>query len=345
MQPLNAIDAIAPAFTRTHETLAHPFRIGRAWKLCASQYLAVGGSMFIPYPLFFFFAARMAPAGNPFSRVILLVAGLFYTVLLLLLLYFGGRMELVAFEMLVTRAKFIAPMWRRYSARMWPWLGWKVVVGTIAALVVCGAAYVPLKHAMSEMAPMMVPMGPKPDPIAMQNMVKQIVRVESVFFALFFLLKIPSTLFNDFVLPFFVLEDISMATAIKRGLEVCAVDPLQIVLYIVMKPILFIVGCIMLEIAVLICSIPFIIIGVIGVIISSVALGHNNPIGIIAMVLAMIAFYGFIFWVTIGAFGYLMTLLEAYGIYFLGGRYPLLGNMLEPGPGYPFTPPPVFPLN
>jgi hypothetical protein len=38
-----------------------------------------------------------------------------------------------------------------------------------------------------------------------------------------------------------------------------------------------------------------------------------------------------------------MALLNAYAIYFLGGRYPLLGSMLEPGPGHPFTPPPVFP--
>jgi hypothetical protein len=50
-----------------------------------------------------------------------------------------------------------------------------------------------------------------------------------------------------------------------------------------------------------------------------------------------------LFYVSLGAAGYIFMLLDAYSIYFLGGRYPLLGNLLEPGPGAPFTPPPVFP--
>ena len=343
MQPLNAIDAIAPAFTRTHQTLAYPFRIGRAWKLCASQYIAFCGSLFIPYPMVFFFFLKAMPAHNAVSRVLILGMTAFYTVFFLATLYFGSRMELVAFEMLVTRARFIAPMWRRYGTHMWPWLGWKALIGTIACLVVCGSAYVPLKQAMIDFAPLMIPQGAHPDPAALQAMMARIFKVEGVFLALFFLLKIPSTLANDFVLPFFVLEDISMTDSIKRGLEVIAADPLQVALYLLLKPILFVIGFIMLEIAVTICMIPFVIVGVIGAILGTAVLGQHSPAGAIVMVFALIGFYALMIGVFLGAFGYKTMLLEAYGIYFLAGRYPLLANLLDPGPGIPFTPPPVFP--
>jgi hypothetical protein len=60
----------------------------------------------------------------------------------------------------------------------------------------------------------------------------------------------------------------------------------------------------------------------------------------------IVVYGGFIvavFYLSVGSFGYLLTLLEAYGIYFLGGRYPLLGDLLQPGIDRPFTPPPPFP--
>jgi hypothetical protein len=61
-----------------------------------------------------------------------------------------------------------------------------------------------------------------------------------------------------------------------------------------------------------------------------------------AVVLGL-SFFVVVFWAAILSTGYLLLLLDAYAIYFLGGRYPMLGNLLEPGPGGPFTPPPVFP--
>ena len=50
----------------------------------------------------------------------------------------------------------------------------------------------------------------------------------------------------------------------------------------------------------------------------------------------------------IATVGFVMTFNQAYALYFLGGRYPLLGNLLEPPPPvYPYaptppTPPPTF---
>ncbi len=324
--------------------LFKPFRLGRSWKLAASNYLAMCGAMFFPFPLMFLFLGRTGHDG--FSRMILVAVATFYSVMMLLLTYFGGRMELVVFEMLVTRVKFVAPMWRRYGERVWPWLGLKVAVGTVCAVVVGAAAYRPMMHVLAGSAafgmPQMTP-GTPPDPAAIRAMVHNLIGFQSVLVGLFFLLKIPSTLLNDFVLPFYVLEDMTLMSAVRRGFDVFVEDPLHVLLYLLLKPILFVIGLIMMEIAILVCMIPVGIVALIGLLIGGVIVGHNSALGGLLFIPGALLFYAFMFWLSIGVTGYLVTLFEAYGIYFLGGRYALLGNLLEPGPGAPFAPPPVFP--
>jgi hypothetical protein len=352
MLPLNAIDAVAPAFTRTHQTLFQPFRWGRSWKLAASQYLGFAGGMFLPFTLFFL----MIPATVLPMRHFLLVASLIPTAVFLIVLYFCARMELVAFEMVVTRGKFVGPMWRRYSARIWPWLGLKVVVGTVYTMAVVALFYAPIRHLVEGMIAAIptgdiVAHGSKPDPEAMQAflgpLMADILHLQMIGCALALVLKIPSTLLNDFVLPFYALEDIPLSAALSRGMQVMAADPLQTIVYLILKPILFAIGYIMQTIALQIAMIPFAIVFLILTLVGGVGIHLGSKGGsagvIVAAVLLICAFVFFIFYATIFAFGYLLTLLEAYGIYFLGGRYRLLGDLLEPGPDKPFTPPPVFP--
>ena len=356
MQPLNAIDAVAPAFTRTHQTLFQPFQFGRSWKLAASSYLGWVGSMFLPLPLFLFILPRVTYPGFEAARALLFGFSIVLTLVSLIVLYFCGRMEMVVFEMVATRAKFIAPMWRRYSRRIWPWLGMKVLVGTVYTALIVALFYAPMKHLFVGMMsafppPGAFPRGSRPDPQAMQAilgpMIAQWVNLQLISISISFLLKIPSTLLNDFVLPFYVLEDIPLFAAIGRGFQVFVADPIQVILYLILKPILFVIGYMMQSIALGIAMIPVILLIVIGAVIAGVTMHHSGAGGgllfIAAAVVFYIAFIALIIYVSIGMIGYLLTLLEAYGIYFLGGRYPLLGNILEPGPGAPFTPPPVFP--
>lgn len=349
MQPLNAIDAIAPAFTRTHQTLFHPFRIGRSWKLAASQYLGFCGAMFFPLPLVFL----LIPASVPIPHLQMVIFSLIPTIVMLIFVYLFGRMELVCFEMIVTRAKFIAPMWRRYSARVWPWLGLKILVGTLFTLLIGALLAAPLRHAIEHLIALMpmtqFPRGETPDPVAMQAamqpFIAQMVNFEGIIFAIFLLLKIPSTLLNDFVLPFFVLEDITLVEALRRGAAVFVADPLQLILYLILKPILFVIGYMIQYISTLIVMIPLVIVMVIVGLIFGISLhgAAGGALGIVALVVGYLLFIVVTVWLTLGLAGYLFALFEAYGIYFLGGRYPLLGEMLEPSPSRPFTPPPVFP--
>jgi len=363
MQPLNAIDAVAPAFTRTHQTLFHPFRAGRSWKLAATSYLGFCGSMFVPLPLFFLLVPRDAFPGFEQFRPALLTATAIFTLIILVILYFCAGMELVMFEMVVTRAKFIAPMWRHYSRRVWPWIGLKVLIGTIYTALIMAIFFAPIKHLVEGVIAAFpslssFPHGPDTDPTAVQAAVQaavapfisQMINLEIIGVGIAFLLKIPSTLLNDFVLPFYVLEDLKLLAAIRRGFGVFVADPIQSTLYLILKPILFVIGYIMQYIALSVAMIPVIIVVAIIVAIGAVIFAflgsHSGAGGLLlgaAITVLYAAFGGLFFYLTIGSVGYLLTLLEAYGIYFLGGRYPLLGSLLEGGPDKPFTPPPVFP--
>jgi hypothetical protein len=347
MLPLNAIDAIAPAFTRTHETLFSPFQMGRSWKLAASQYLAALGAMFFPFPLLMVFVPKSA--WEQMAAIAPWVVGGVVALSLLMLvgIYLCGRMELVDFEMLVTRAQFVAPMWRRYAQRVWPWLGWKIGIGTAATVVIGLALLVPVRHMIMAIAAVM-PQGQKVDPAQAQAMIASFWGIYGLFYLMMFLLKIPSTVIADFVMPFFVLEDISFVAAVGRGWEVFVADPIQVLLYLVCKPVLFVVGFICQYVAVFVCAFVIeIVAGIVGAV-AYFVFWRNGGAAIHVLLVAGAVVLGLcvfaaIFYLSFGTMGYLMALLNAYAIYFLGGRYPLLGSMLEPGPGHPFTPPPVFP--
>ena len=353
MQRLNAIDAIAPAFTRTHRLLFSPFKLGRSWKLCASAYVAFAGSVFVPVGIFYAILPHTS-----FMRPLILTGAAISTLVFLIVFYLGARMELVQFEMVVTLQQNIAPMWRRYSARVWPTILAKVLLGTVItaaltpSLLRAGQAYLHFLRTIPHFTP-----GQHPSPAAVQAQMLQSLSGLSTFYLVFYgyflLLKIFSTLLNDFVFPFYILEPITFVQALSRGLDVFLADPIQVILYLILKLILSVLGIIMYLIAFLIAEIvliiPLVLIIFVGVLLGTLltkAMGTAGTVltigGGIILYAAFILLIGYL---AIGAFGYLLTLLESYGIFFLGGRYPLLGDLLEPPmpTPYTYTPPPPTP--
>ena len=350
MQPLSATDALTPAFRRTHEILFKPFRIGRSWKLAASSYLAYCGSMFVPFPLFLIFIPRAAFAGKPVLLHILLASAAIFFLLYLGLFYCCVRMEFVEFEMVVTRARMVAPMWRRYGAQSLPWFAVKIGIGTIvcaaaapAVVSICRSFALAIPTAAGQSTP-----GSSPDALLVPSMLHALFTFYSLFFGIIFLLKLAGTLLNDFVLPFYALEALPLSTAIQRGATVIRRDPLHVLGYLLLKPLLAFTGFLLLEVAILLCLIPFAIIAFLVAFVGA-ALAHtlggpaSHLLLIIGGALLYVVLYLCLLAVVIGLVGYLMNLLESYGIYFLAGRYPLLASILTPDATQPFTPPPVFP--
>jgi hypothetical protein len=77
------------------------------------------------------------------------------------------------------------------------------------------------------------------------------------------------------------------------------------------------------------------------------ALHNAGAVGTAALIAsAIVGGLVLLFWMacaTIGIVGTIFVFSQAYALYFLGGRYPLLDNVLEPAPLPPFTPPPPLP--
>ena len=340
MQPLNAIDAISPAFTRAHALLL-PFRAGRSWKLAATSYLAFTGSWFVPFPLAIVLVPHFAQQAH-----LLYAAAVGLTLLILLLLYPLVRLGLVDFEMVVTQEKMIAPMWRRYARKVWPWLGLEVLLGTLSFAAILPTILATVRHAMASFSGEML--GAKPDPAQVARFMQEAFGAYFLVVSLLLLPKIVATVFNDFVLPVFVLEDLPLREACARGLRTFASDPIACVLYLVTKFVLSIFGYVMQSIALQLCMIPVILVGGIlvglGFLIHSVAGPNAHLPLIVAGVLLALALYAVLFYLTIGAIGYVTLVLDCYAVYFVGSRYPALGNLLEPPTqAYTGAPPPSIP--
>ena len=347
MQRLNAIDAISPAFTRVHELLFRPFRVGRTFKLALVSYCAFAGSFFLPFPLLYVGVASLVPEVGRLGWF----AVLWFWAAVVTLIYCGfyyvfARLQLVDFEMVVTLTRVVAPMWRKYPRKVWPWIGVKVALGLIATAVM-----VPIlldgAHQLIPLVMSLKDLGPHPKPEALQGVMAAFYGFYGMALLLFLIPKTISTLLEDFVMPFFLVEDLPLGVALQRGWAVFSGDPLNCIGYLAMKLILAVIGYLMQTIAVQVCMIPallvFGLVGVVGYFVLHAAGPAGTVLMVVGAVLLWLGFLVVVFYATILVLGYLLLLLDAYAIYFLGGRYPMLGNLLEPGPGGPFTPPPVFP--
>ena len=121
MRTLSATEAINPALECTKTILFRPFRKGASWKLAASAYLSLMGRLFIPVPLFLFMLPGAAKFNNPLLVVGLAILGVFLTGILFVIFVIGCRFQFILFDIVLTRTRQIAPLWRRNANHTWPW--------------------------------------------------------------------------------------------------------------------------------------------------------------------------------------------------------------------------------
>jgi len=343
MQRLNAIDAIAPAWNHTQRLLAG----GRNWRLlfkvCAVAFFAQLGATNINFP-----GRQIIPPSHHASAAtailagFLLLIGLAVLVIGLILFYIGSRLQFVLFEIVVRQDTWVGPIWRRYGRVVWRWIGLKVlflVVAIVCALPFLLPAILHLVHSPSFHGEV-DPQNPGAVLATLLPFLAVILALSIPFVAAYLLLL-------DFGLPSLALEDAPMGEAVRRIGRLIRQEPGQVALYVLMRFLLglawAIAGEVAIGVAMLILLVPF---GGLALVLFA-TLHHGGPGAHAAMIAG---------WVVLGAilavililafvvvFGACYTFLTAYSVYFLGGRYPLLGNFLEPGPGAPFTPPPPPP--
>jgi hypothetical protein len=348
MQRLNPLDALNPAFQRTYEILLSPFRLWSSWKLAACAGLAVMGSIFLPVPLLFLVLPAVLPHAVP--RIVstgLAIGATLYTVVCLALFYLGVRLQLVQLEMVLTRARTVGPMWKRQGPRVWAWLWLKVGAGLVLTLIVAPALLASIRvlfQAVRTFSPQQ-----KMSPEQLSSFMTIFYGFYAAILCVYLVFLLVATLLDDFVLPFYELEGLSVGAALARGWQVLVAEPLQMVLYLLVKGVFAFIGYIAVSVISQLCLLPFIFVGFVAAVGFGLTSHGMQPgggtlvlliAGVAVLVLAVLAVMIF---VQLGLMGYLMLLLRSFALYFLGGRYEMLGDVLSPMVSRPFTPPPPPP--
>lgn len=345
MQPLSATDAIAPAWQHTRRLLLGPRDPRLFLKIAAVAFFAemMSGS-FSFSPPFHSNHPAAGGAGSPaFTAAILgiifacAVAGL---AIALIFFYLSSRLQFTIFHIVLRSETTVAPIWRRYGAATWRWMGLKIL------FFLCAFAC---------LAPILVPavlyfirvftLQSHGDNSHIIGLI-----LTGIFFAAFFMvfilaLVVATILLRDFGLPSMALEGTSLRETVRRVLALTRAETGQVALYLLLRFCLAIAGGFVAEILIAIVAI------VVGAPLGGLGFGlwaafhaagtaaRAGMIGgwvILGLLLVAALAVG-----AIGLFGYLFTFLQAYAIFFLGGRYPLMGQLLvePPAPVLPSSAP------
>ena len=350
MRPLGPIEAFEPALDRTRSLLFRPFRLGRSWKLAVSAYLALSGSLFLPLPFPLLFSRHTAGSALVWSMFTL------FTLILFAIYYLGSRMQFVLFDLVLSRERFIAPLWRhRPSSLIWRWIGIKLAVTLPLALLV----FLPLRSALHRLLQLLPqglpaqPYAPGQPPSFDPNFLLAFLSLYAILLGALVILFFASSLLSDFILPFLALENATARSAFRQALALVQSEPATILGFVAFQILLTAVGLIaqyaVALIASLILAIPVVLVALVGYALLHALL--SQLLLTISGVLLYLTFLAITMYLQLASFGVLMLFLRAYSLFFLGGRFLSLGDHLEasaPPPPHPEPEPnllPIFPIS
>jgi hypothetical protein len=339
MRVLSASECAAPAFKRTWDFYFKPFRWGRSWKWAASAYVGQIGLFFLPLPLPVLLAVLAHAHVRPAIWALLSIASVAFIALGFWIFYLCTRMEIVFFEAALTKAPLVRPIWRRYGPQTWQMVGARLVLSAVLGVFVT-MPLVRYLHTMIHMFRTMPKPGMQTDPMAQAAIFRSIFSSEMLLFAGLGIVMLLSSLLSDFMLPTLALEQESLGEAITRMLRLFRTEPLAMLAYVLLKALFGIIGIIVqyiLYILTMILSlIPF---GIVALIVGGLSWLLLHSVGTlwhIVLILEIIGGYSLFFawcmYFTFGSLGMVLTFLQYFALFFLGGRYPVLGNLLEPPP-------------
>ena len=335
MRPLSASESFAPAFERTKAVLFRPFQPGRSWKLAATAYLAFSGSLFLPTPLISFFLRPYAGHAQKLpAQIGFMVLSLIFTAFLFLFFYLGLRLQFARFDIVLRGERWIAPLWRRYAPVAPRWLGLKLLISAVAILLFGIPLVAALRTAVTRLH--VIPGHPLP-----LHALGGLFLGEFLFSFGILVLIFCVSLIEDFILPSLALEGTSLKEAFRRFGALLADEPGPLALYILWKALLLVGIGLCAELSlVLLSAIALIPFGLLGTI-AWFALRTFGLVGhtlfIAGVVVLALFFLALCVYLSIGIFGSIVLFFQSYALHFLGGRYPLLGSILEAST---FIPPP-----
>ena len=332
MRPLSATECITPAIDRTKLMLFSPFRKGRSWKLCATSYVCRFGSLYLPFPLLYLAFIPMLHQAGAGMMAILATVVVLGLALYTWVFHLCSRLQFAYFDMVANRGEFVAPAWRKYRAQALPWTAFKIVIGTVltAALSVPMTTFV--RHLVPVFAQMKQQQPGQMDP-QFARAIAEIYGGYGLLMLAIFGGMLLFGLFGDFVLPSLALENTGIREGFRRMGALIQQEPGEFALYVLLKTVLGVVGYFA---AIIAWEIVFVLATlIVGGIIALIGVGLHLA-GIPSALLIAVGITLGIFWYSFIVFysmafavGSVMTWMDAYAIYFLGGRYPMLGDLLD----------------
>jgi hypothetical protein len=342
MRPLSASECITPAIERTKSLLFRPFQWRAFLKLTAVAFFAeIGGGGFgFSSPMQHGKTPGVPTAAQGMIIALLLAVSVAVLLLGLVLLYFGSRLQLVLVEVVATRQTTIAPVWRRYSGLTWRWVGLKLLFFLVFGLILL-AALAPVMISMFKN----MPSGTQPPSAAFFSHI--VLFLGATFLGLMAFLT-AYFLLRDLALPFLAFEDLPIAQTLGRLRSLIVAAPGEVALYLLLRFLLGLVAAIGAEILILlillVSLVPFALVG--GVL--WLTLHHAGTVGTAALIASgIVGGLVLLLWmacVFVSLLGTVFVFTQSYALHFLGGRYPLLGNFLEPPQFLYPTPRPSSPV-
>jgi hypothetical protein len=320
--------------------LFQPFKLGRSWKLAATAYLSAMGAFFLPTPLVSFFAAASRPHTGFAGLIFSMGFGTIFSVVMFVFFYIGARLEFTLFDIVLLNEKFVAPSWRRHGPHIWRWIGFKLIFSFLFAIICGPLLYIAFTKFLPQMAAVPHVPGQPPPPHLFANLM----RFYAIIGAPIGLGILCSSLLTNFVLPSIALENTTVREGLRRFAGLITAEPGPFSLFVALKVVLATAGIVAMEVAVVIAellgAIPFALIGVAGWFALRSAGDPGRLMMLVGGILLLVIFLVFLMYVSMLALGCLHAFFQAYALYYLGGRYPALGDLLEPPPpAFPYAPP------
>jgi len=358
MRPLSAIDAIGPAWNHTRRLLWD----NRSWRTMlkigvVAIFAGIGGigSGSGSFPNNMGDLGNMGNSGHTASwpaaaasimAAIAAVAVFFFIaffIVFVIMIYISSRLKFVLFEVVLRSDTTVGPIWRRYGAATWRWIGLRLIL--IAASLLCMAPV--LLPAIVQFIHLLHNAGSQPSNVGL------LFATFFGFFAMAFLIAIVfgiiNILLHDFALPSMALESTSIGENVSRVWRLLRAEPGQVALFLLMRFIFGYAGAwcasIVMAIGAVIAMVPFGLVGFLDYAILHSAGTAGKVVMVAIWVVLGLLFVALLFIASFILLGYLIAFIQAYALYFLGGRYPLLGKYLAPfwpATHMPIPPPPAY---
>ena len=351
MTPLSPLDALGPAFRRTREVMATPFRPGFFLKIALIAALTQPSfySASISYPVQGAQFAALKGAGHRYSSdfggahlaappglaaigmIAFAVGALVLLAIWIVFAYLSCRLRFTLFDLVVSKRGLVGRAWSAYGRQSWRYFGLVILVSLafmVVAVVLIGPTLV---NAIRVVRPLAAA-GPNGNPFPLLGAMLPMLAAIFVVGALW---AVVDSLMQDFLLPPMAIEDAPLESAFSRFFTLLRSNFGPVAIYVLLR---FAMGLaltwiLMLAFGLILLAAGLAIFGIGTLLYHALWASLAGQVFCVALALLVgVIFLAAYFAGIVSIYGFSAVFKQSYAAYFFGGRYRELGERLEPPP-------------